>query len=249
MNIKFDEEKFKALKLDKTISEEVKIIITLFISNVRDQKSKLKIATGHDGAKGHLLEELFGLKKNKNTAADFGQIELKIGSPKTTLGDWSPDLGQYDIGKLVTKDNRKNKKQYLEDYGRMNEGKFHVTGPFYYDQVHERTNLKLLIKNNNLYLYDTKKDIEVIGWSNSLLTKNVSTKFKFGIAVVKTKKEIFTDLDFYIGFSIDKFFELIKSQEIIYDPGTSLKRPYSQFRFRRGLGSLQHVNYRYFLKE
>ena len=221
------------------------------MKNVLGKKRTLSsVPSGHDGASGHALENLFGLVHNRSSSADFGKFELKISSPKTTLGDWGPDLGKYSIGKLNPRDGRLGKEKYLNDYGQRNkEGKLHVTGPFYFREIHERTGLTLDIRNENIMLWDTIKNFSVIEWSQELMKKRIFEKFGSGIVVVSIENNTYSDLDFYLGFDFNKFLSMIRQREVIYDPGTSIKRPYSQFRFRSGVGNLVKINYTFFLKQ
>ena len=223
---------------------EAKEISKYFIENVKGKSTIIENPKGHDGVVGHLLGDLFGLERDNYTAPDFKNIELKKGSPKTTLGDWSPDIGEYSLANNP-KDGRKSKSDYFNDYGTTNdEGKVHVTGAFYYNREHK--NLILKIINDQLHLYDVKKNLNVIGWSYALLKKNVNTKFGKGTVVGKIdrKLNIFNDLIFYEGFNVKDFFRFIKKGEIIYDPNTNIKRPYSNFRFRRKDLPLQSISYK-----
>jgi hypothetical protein len=50
---------------------------------------------GHDGAEGDWLTKQMGLTVNDKNEPDFMGYEMKKDSPKTTFGDWSPDLALY----------------------------------------------------------------------------------------------------------------------------------------------------------
>lgn len=206
---------------------------------------------GHDGAVGHALEDLFGLKRNHKIEADFGLFELKSSTPKMSFGDWSPDLGAYHIGRLRPPVGKKGKLEYLKDYGVKNKsGKSHVTGPYYGTQEGSKNHLRLVIRNNNLYLHDFKKNRDVIGWSYDRLKKFIATKFGTGFVVPRIKEGVYFDLDFYLGFDIECFYDWIRKGIVIYDPNTSLIRPYSQFRFRgkTSMASLICTNYKEYKK-
>lgn len=238
--------------MNSEVKSQIIEIIQKFEKNVLNKPVSIISKKGHDGAAGHALEDLFQLKRSKVSGADFGLIELKIDTPKTTLGDWSPDLGEYHIGKINPPDGKKGKRQYLEDYGVKNaEGKWHVTGPYYGTADGSKNHLRLVVKNKNLYLFDLNKNIDVIGWSYESLKQRIDKKFSGGMAVPRIANGVFIDLDFYIGFDIDRFYQWIKDGVVIYDPGTSMKRPYSQFRFRGkdSMSSLKCTNYKILKKE
>ena len=79
----------------------------------------------------------------------------------------------------------------------------------------------------------------------------INKKFSNGIAVPRITKKVFTDLDFYMGFGITTFYKWIEEGVVIYDPSTSMKKPYSQFRFRgkNSMSSLKCINYKVLKKE
>ena len=86
----------------------------------------------------------------------------------------------------------------------------------------------------------------MVGWSFKKLKKFTNDKFGRGTAVVAINKRdgTFDDLYFYDGFNIDYFHKGIKEGYIIYDPGTNIKRPYSQIRFRyRGFYGIEPISY------
>mgnify|MGYP006124768743 CR=1 FL=1 len=63
-------------------------ILTLFRENVKGRNlSAMGAATKHDGAAGHRLETLFGIKHNGDNAPDLLGYELKSDTKsKTTFG-------------------------------------------------------------------------------------------------------------------------------------------------------------------
>jgi len=173
--------------------EEAKYISNQFIKYVKGNSAHVLNEKGHDGAVGHLLEDLFKLSRNSDAAADFDTIELKKASPNISFGDWSGDIGEYSCGAYKPKDGRKGKQEYLDDYGRVNEkGEQHVTGPFYGDGTEgagfKRTGLELLIVNNNLYLINVKTQYKVLGWSYKYLEQKIINKFGRGTAKVGIDK-------------------------------------------------------------
>ena len=62
--------------------KEAKHISSQFIKYVKGESTHILNEKGHDGAIGHLLEDLFKLKRNNDSSADFRTIELKKDSPK-----------------------------------------------------------------------------------------------------------------------------------------------------------------------
>lgn len=66
-------------------------IIKLFHENVKGKKPNLLGRNeGHDGRKGHWLEEQFEIDANSNNSADLWGYELKNETTsKTSFGDWS----------------------------------------------------------------------------------------------------------------------------------------------------------------
>ena len=86
----------------------------------RDVKGK-KLATKgtnpkHDGAKGHSLERLFGIKANGKNAPDLLGYELKSQTTnKTSFGDWS--AGMY---LFKGRDARCTRTEFIEMFGSPN---------------------------------------------------------------------------------------------------------------------------------
>jgi hypothetical protein len=92
-------------------------IIEVFMRDVRGKKLSTNGANPkHDGAKGHNLERLFGIKANGNNAPDLHGYELKsqTGS-KTTFGDWSAELYLFK-----GKDARCSRTEFIEMFGSPN---------------------------------------------------------------------------------------------------------------------------------
>jgi hypothetical protein len=95
-------------------------IIEIFERDVKGRKLEAKNPdSGHDGAKGHSLEKLFGIKANGNNAPDLFGYELKSQtSSKTTFGDWS--AGMY----LFNGQGRKcTRTEFIEMFGSPNPDK------------------------------------------------------------------------------------------------------------------------------
>lgn len=77
--------------LEDAMNDDQKRIIDLFRRNVKGRKPDLSGRnSGHDGRRGHWLEEQFGIRHNADNAADLLGYELKNEtSSRTTFGDWS----------------------------------------------------------------------------------------------------------------------------------------------------------------
>jgi hypothetical protein len=66
-------------------------LVKIFMEKVKGQKPRsLREVEAHDGAGGHALERLFGIKANGENSPDILGFELKSQTrSKTTFGDWS----------------------------------------------------------------------------------------------------------------------------------------------------------------
>jgi len=69
-----------------------KKIIEIYKKKVHGEKPDTsKMTTGHDGKKGHWLEDVMGSKRDASNKPDLFGCEMKTGGNKTTFGDWGPD--------------------------------------------------------------------------------------------------------------------------------------------------------------
>ena len=78
-------------KFEET-SEIRKKIVNIYTSKVHGKKPDTsKMTKGHDGKKGHWLEDAMGSKRDASNKPDLFGYEMKTGGNKTTFGDWGPD--------------------------------------------------------------------------------------------------------------------------------------------------------------
>ncbi len=67
-------------------------IIEIYKKKVHGKKPDTsKMTKGHDGKKGHWLEDAMGSKRDASNSPDLFGYEMKTGESKTTFGDWGPD--------------------------------------------------------------------------------------------------------------------------------------------------------------
>lgn len=81
------------------MSRESKIqeLTSIFRSKVQGKSAPEFSGSGHDGEKGHWLEQQFGIRANGSNAPDILGFELKNDTKaKTTFGDWSADRYIFD---------------------------------------------------------------------------------------------------------------------------------------------------------
>lgn len=77
-------------------SEARKKIIQIYKDKVHGKKPDTsKMTKGHDGKKGHWLEDAMGSKRDASNKPDLFGYEMKTGKSKTTFGDWGPDYFIY----------------------------------------------------------------------------------------------------------------------------------------------------------
>jgi hypothetical protein len=71
-------------------------IIKIYKTKVHGKKpDTTKMTKGHDGKKGHWLEDTMGSKRDASNKPDLFGYEMKTGGSKTTFGDWGPDYFIY----------------------------------------------------------------------------------------------------------------------------------------------------------
>ena len=76
--------------------EARKKIIQIYKDKVHDKKPDTsKMTKGHDGKKGHWLEDIMGSKRDASNKPDLYGYEMKTGGSKTSFGDWGPDYFIY----------------------------------------------------------------------------------------------------------------------------------------------------------
>ena len=80
----------------KSSVESRKKIIKIYKEKVHGKiPDTLKMTKGHDGKKGHWLEDVMGSKRDASNKPDLYGYEMKTGGSKTTFGDWGPDYFIY----------------------------------------------------------------------------------------------------------------------------------------------------------
>ena len=80
----------------KSSVESRKKIIKMYKDKVHGRKPDTsKMTKGHDGKKGHWLEDVMGSKRDASNKPDLYGYEMKTGGSKTTFGDWGPDYFIY----------------------------------------------------------------------------------------------------------------------------------------------------------
>ena len=114
----------------KSSVESRKKIIKMYKDKVHGRKPDTsKMTKGHDGKKGHWLEDVMGSKRDASNKPDLYGYEMKTGGSKTTFGDWGPDYFIYrdekkfpnlieETGKKKQKlQNRNKDKVFLKAFG------------------------------------------------------------------------------------------------------------------------------------
>ena len=67
-------------------------IIEIYKKKVHGKKPDTsKMTKGHDGKKGHWLEDAMGSKRDASNSPDLFGYEMKTGQDKVSFGDWGPD--------------------------------------------------------------------------------------------------------------------------------------------------------------
>ena len=80
----------------KSSVESRKKIIKMYKDKVHGRKPDTsKMTKGHDGKKGHWLEDAMGSKRDASNKPDLHGYEMKTGGSKTSFGDWGPDYFIY----------------------------------------------------------------------------------------------------------------------------------------------------------
>ena len=219
-----------------------------FNNNLKGNKlgTPIKKATKHCGKEGHWVEELMGSTHDSKNEPDlFGSIELKVGTKRvTTLGDWSPNVGekwwQSEETKLF----------FFQKFGIFNpkKSRWSWTNLIKYE-VYNKCGQKLAINNDGVFvvynrLYDTfyenrplKSSYDVctiVGWKHDYFEMRFSNKFSKGGVVICKKNDdgyfdklVFTDPRLYVDF-----LRGLKSLDVFLSPGTyqGNPRPYMMWR-------------------
>lgn len=164
----------------------------------RDVKGKFlsRDLKSHDGAKGHSLEQLFGIAANGKNAPDILGFELKSETAaKTTFGDWSADwylfspavksMSRHDFIKVFGSPNEKKGFRYswsgrcfpkvgsVNDFGQTMVVKHDHSVDIVYSFHHDKRPDKWDIVPGQLQ----KDDLVLAHWSASNLSSKLSRKF------------------------------------------------------------------------
>jgi len=235
-------------------SEVESKILTLFRENVKGRNlSAMGAATKHDGAAGHRLETLFGIKHNGDNAPDLLGYELKSDTKsKTTFGDWSADWYLFSRSRGVLK-----RSDFLRMFGAPNPDKnnrYSWSGSCFprvgawnnfgqrinvspsgsidivYSHKHDHRESKSIIVGDSF-----KFEPQTIAhWSHEKLAAKVNNKFnKSGwFKVFQDDAGTCISLGFGEPFNFQKWIEGVESGEIYLDSGMydGNLRPYQTWR-------------------
>ena len=238
------------------MSQDKNLIIQTFRSNLKG-KFFTKKSGEHDGAEGHWVEELMGVKKNNLNRPDLLGFECKKQSPKTSFGDWQADISlwgtntPYPSIKQLDRD-----KEFLEYFGKPNEEK---DGRFAWSGMAPKINkyndfgqILEVDRNNNIFAYysflkDSRPNkIQIVPkhlqienlilceWTNLKLQKTVENKFnQAGFFICeKDKSGVYTSIAFGPPINYNQWIKQVKLGVIFFDSGMHQgnKRPYASWR-------------------
>lgn len=216
-------------------------IIDIFRRDVRGKTlAKRGANPKHNGARGHSLERLFGIKANGNNAPDLYGYELKSQTTnKTTFGDWSassylfsgenPSCTKDEFIEMFGSPNPKKNNRYswsgscfptvgtTNSFGQIitvtDDGDVSIYYSYSKDQ---RTNKAQIIPNEF-----QKENVRLAHWAKEKLEKHVNDKFND-----KGWFKVFTDdtgacLELVFGEPMDfnTWIELVRKGTIYLDSG------------------------------
>ena len=229
-------------------------IVRLFREKVKGRKLlETGSATKHDGAAGHQLETLFGIKHNGDNAPDLLGYELKSDTKsKTTFGDWSADWYLFSRSKGILQ-----RSEFLKMFGSPNAAKnnrYSWSGSCFprvggWNSFGQRINVESSGSVDIIYSYnhderDSKdlivgdrfkfEPLTIAHWSHEKLAARVNNKFnKSGwFKVFQDESGTCMSIGFGEPFSFQKWIEDVNSGEIYLDSGMydGNPRPYQSWR-------------------
>lgn len=241
--------------------DEIKSIIERrFEDNVKGRIPDLTgFNRGHDGAEGDWLTKQMGLTVNGKNEPDFMGFEMKKDSPKTTFGDWSPDLSPYKrisgqkaelprdeflriFGSPKSDpDPRKNGRyswsgEVFPKVGRVNKfGQTLVVNELgdiqalYSFDLDEREDKELIVPE-----FCKKKDFQIALWKHETMKERVERKFnQLGwFKLVKDKEGRYVEIHYGLPINFESFIEMVRAGDVFCDCGMHQgnARPYMTWR-------------------
>jgi hypothetical protein len=229
-------------------------IITLFNERVKNRIPSIKGQhSGHDGKKGHWLEEAMGIQRNASNSPDLFGYEMKANTgSKTTFGDWSADSYIFDKKlKIISRD------QFLSIFGKKNvkkNNRYSWSGePCPAIHSFNKFGQKLLVddENNIFAIYSFDKDqrsdkhsivptklqlsnLVLAKWSHKKLKENVEKKFnqRGWFKCIADHNGRYVKIVFGDPISFPTWIKYVKMGDVFFDSGMyqGNLRPYSQWR-------------------
>lgn len=216
--------------------------------------------SNHDGAEGDWLTKKMGLTVNGRNEPDFNGFEMKKDSPKTTFGDWAPDIALYKSparGVLA----ELGRSEFLKIFGtpkkhsesRKN-GRFSWSGEVFptVKAVNKYGQIMRVDEVGNIeatYDYDfdhreskvsivpskyKKGEIILAKWSHEKLRLRLERKFnQLGwFKCLKDSTGAYSEIQFGRPINYENFLSLVKTGEVFCDCGMydGNPRPYMTWR-------------------
>lgn len=234
-----------------TRESKIHELVAIFRANVRGKASPPFSGSGHDGEKGHWLEQQFGITANGLNAPDIMGFELKNGTKnKTTFGDWSADRYIFDKSfGLCTRN------EFLRFFGSPNsDGRFSWSGrPVPKVDVWNEFGQRLFVNESGsifaVYSYPRdhrvdKSQIVPVGfqkdqlalavWSESTLRERVQSKFGENgwFKCLQDDRGTYVEIAFAKPLTFETWIDGVRNGKIYLDSGMKEDnaRPYSSWR-------------------
>jgi hypothetical protein len=224
--------------LNKDISAEVarEKIIEIYKKKVHGKKPDTsKMSKGHDGKKGHWLEDAMGSKRDANNSPDLLGYEMKTGESKTTFGDWGPDYFIFrdekkfpnltgKVGNERRKQSSKNKDEvFLKAFGMWRHADddkhdYKLNGKIitwkdlgkdgYYSWSGEPSPNKVTDETNEFGQEQVENKVNVHGWFKCLVKNGTFSEIIFGDKI-----------------TLGLFLEWVRNGDVMFDTRLKERRP------------------------
>ena len=214
----------------------------------------------HDGAEGDWLTKRMGLTVNGKNEPDFKGFEMKKESPKTTFGDWSPNLTLYKKDPL-TSQRPLSRLEFLQIFGHPSSdqsgrklGRYSWSGTVFpkVDQINYFGQTLTIDNSHNvraIYSFmddqrDSKKrtvpedlqrsDLILVQWSAEVLQTKLEKKFNnLGwFKCFKDEDGKYSGIQFGYPIDFEFFIEKVRTGEIFCDCGMHSDNPRPYFPWR-----------------
>ena len=219
-----------------------------------------KFNSRHDGAEGDWLTKRMGLTVNGKNEPDFKGFEMKKESPKTTFGDWSPNIALYKKDK-ITSQRRMTRLEFLQIFGRLSTdqtgrkmGRYSWSGNVFpkVNQINDFGQTLVIDSSNNViarysFTHDQRdskqrivpedlqrSNVMLVQWSAEFLQIKLEKKFNnFGwFKCFKDETGKYSGIQFGYPINFEFFIAKVRSGEIFCDCGmySDNVRPYYPWR-------------------